>query len=450
MTDIDALVRRGLAVAADDAVAPTPPDRAAAVVERARARRRSRRGLAVAAVAATVVAVVGAAVAITVSDRDRVGIVADDPTTTALSMTTFEGTVTTLLPPTTVPPAPVGPEPDGVAPEADPSAFADLGPGWHDLDPGPVPPVDGTGITWTGRDVVVVVPDGDAWAYEPRTATWRAIATAPAMTGPVDLVWTGREVVAVGSGADAASAAWDPIADAWRSLGPVPTAPWILAAMGTDGPGREGALHWTGERVVDVGRMTVLDPDGGTWRTAPSLTRSILEFVGLLTAVPTVVDGEVVIVSYQGPGIILDPVANRWRYVEGPPEDLVPSEANDPQSVSVPDGDGGLLLIADLPGSGRPGRVLRYQPANDAWSDRGELAAIDVDPLVRCPSGAWSVAGTIVVGGCGSGPMAVLRAGGWSEEAPPEARYRAVTVAGGALVAWSAGEQPARLQVWLP
>lgn len=452
MTDIDTLVRRGLSTASVDAVAPTSPERAVALVERARSRRRSRRGVAVAAVAATVLAVVGAAVAITVSDADRVGVVADDPTTSRPSPTTHEGSPgsVTTFPGTTTPPEPVGPEPGGEAPAPDPTAFAGLTAGWHDLDPGPVPAIAGSGITWTGRDVVIVIPSGEAWAYEPHTATWRAVATAPPMVAPVDLVWTGREVVAVGSGPQAASAAWDPVADAWRSLGPVPTAPWIRSAMGTDGPGREGALYWTGERVVDVGRMTVLDPDGGTWETAPSLDRSILEFVGLLTAVPAVVDGEVVIVSYQGPGIVLDPVANRWRYVAGPSEDDIPAFATDPQSVSVADGDGGLLLIADRPGSGRPGRVLRYDVAADRWTDRGELEAIDVDPLVRCPSGAWSVAGTIVVGGCGDGPMAVLRAGGWSGEAPPEARYGAVTVAEGALVAWSAGDQPPRLQVWLP
>jgi hypothetical protein len=121
---------------------------------------------------------------------------------------------------------------------------------------------------WTGTEMLVFggrdAKDafGDGAAFDPKTATWRKLASkgAPSARSSPGAVWTGRELVVVAGRGPAGKPrddafAYDPAKDAWRPLGKLaprdePTAVWTgeqIVVWGGVGP----AATPRGERLVD-------------------------------------------------------------------------------------------------------------------------------------------------------------------------------------------------------
>ncbi len=106
---------------------------------------------------------------------------------------------------------------------------------------------------WTGRELILLVsgfnPDGKPWpaklaraaAYDPAANAWRRIAPLPeAGDGSLGTaVWDGRELLLVAAGRNAQSAyAYDPATNRWRPRASLPA------------PRRGGTAVWTGTRLV--------------------------------------------------------------------------------------------------------------------------------------------------------------------------------------------------------
>jgi hypothetical protein len=136
---------------------------------------------------------------------------------------------------------------------------------------------------WTGTELILLarstfgagsaqLPDG--LAYAPATRRWRVLPDPPPdlplRGGPVGAVWTGREVIVVRSAGP--PIAYDPDADAWRPLAPLPHG--VVSNL-------DPAPVWTGAEVlvwnagsrdqaankpVDGGTGAAYDPRGNRWR----------------------------------------------------------------------------------------------------------------------------------------------------------------------------------------
>ena len=157
---------------------------------------------------------------------------------------------------------------------------------WRALHPFPGPRGNFEGkyhAVWTGRLMLVVGPFDDQ-SYDPQTGRWRKLPQ-PAMSHPFGVVaWTGRELVSWGGGCcgDASDdgVAFDPATNRWRKLAPSPLAP-------SNGP--QGA--WDGRELVvlvsgfdpdgnpypaRLARAAAYDPQTNTWRriAAPPAARS--------------------------------------------------------------------------------------------------------------------------------------------------------------------------------
>src|SRR5690606_15246349 len=115
--------------------------------------------------------------------------------------------------------------------------------GWHERDPGPLPPRSGAAVVYADDELFVFGggPHTDAAAYDPATDQWREIADTPLGEGgwgpegrPVEAVWTGSEIVAVsrepmldlatGGPHPRHAASYDPENDRWQLL-PSPPPP---------------------------------------------------------------------------------------------------------------------------------------------------------------------------------------------------------------------------------
>lgn len=169
------------------------------------------------------------------------------------------------------------------APSDDPT-FG-YGPGWHDLDPGPLSGRTGVAVAWTGTELIVVGGTTvdrsgepqvlrDGAAYDPATRTWRSIPALPARGAPGDgpeaggarleAIWTGTEMLVVEiSALSLASrprgnaryvAAFDPATDTWRV-----TASWTEGELMSVGAA-DFALHWTGSEVLFADALVAYDP----------------------------------------------------------------------------------------------------------------------------------------------------------------------------------------------
>lgn len=160
---------------------------------------------------------------------------------------------------------------------ADGAAFDPASNRWRTIAASPLPGSDDPATVWTGRELLVwggnTVDGGffdDGAAYDPAADRWRALAPAPLTprTAP-GTVWTGREMVIWGGiglpgDTDAGpldqiiqrrtllnplddGAAYDPVADRWRPLEPVPLLGRGFPMAIWDG---EGMLMWGGLVVV--------------------------------------------------------------------------------------------------------------------------------------------------------------------------------------------------------
>jgi hypothetical protein len=115
----------------------------------------------------------------------------------------------------------------------------------------------------------------DLWAYAPAAGRWSALPAPPEAVREVSanagMTWTGREVVIVGAREESVAGRrrfvtragrYDPDRADWAPFDPPPR------PRGAD-LGRAGAVGWTGAALVEPGNA-VYDPDAGRWLRLPA------------------------------------------------------------------------------------------------------------------------------------------------------------------------------------
>lgn len=135
-------------------------------------------------------------------------------------------------------------------------------------------------LVWGGYSDELLAALGDGAAYDPVADTWRPIAESPLSARLVDGVWTGSEMVLLagrssnsnGMMAYGDGAAYDPVADAWRSVADGPAHPgaqlvfadpWVLFfAKGSYSVYDVAADEWL-ETVTGAGMC--FDPSSPVW-----------------------------------------------------------------------------------------------------------------------------------------------------------------------------------------
>jgi hypothetical protein len=244
----------------------------------------------------------------------------------------------------------------------DPSARA-----WRRLpSPPETPSYCRRGAVWSGSEMLVW--GCGSTAFDPETNHWRRLPRAPSGEGIV--VWTGREMIGWGGGCcgDAWSdgAAYDPSADTWRKLAKSPLAP-SQGALGA-WTGRELVLFVSGTNPAEgkpwpprFARAAAYDPAADTWRRIAPLPIGGLRFGGT-----AVWDGhEVLVVGAGAKGLAAlayDPAANRWRR-------LAPLPSGSTDASAVWTGERLLVWGSPFDASGtQEADGLAYDPTTDRWS----------------------------------------------------------------------------------
>jgi hypothetical protein len=367
MIDLDQQIRDGLVDASADVGASRPADLAFRLVAIRTRRRRTTRRRAL-ALAAAIVLIAGMTVAVAGSRHGDQAQVITGP--------------------------------------GEPKGFADLGPGWHVLDTGPVPGMSRAVLAWTGHELLVA-GSGAMYAYDPNTAAWQRLAPPP--FEPDGMVWTGEALVATGQsstgGAPALSAWWDPTGDQWHDIGTVPVAPGLVAA-GSRGPTSNDygdSLVWTGQRVIDSTHGAVLDP--GSWRWSDlAMPSNVIAYSGLLTTNP-VWDG------HEQAGLAWSALGTSYREVPGVPAALT-GEAGVSRNTSAVAAAGSVVLV---PGTDT-GRAAELDPTTGSWTALPRVPGMRASE--GCPKELASVGEDVLVAPCdGSDPL-FLRGGRWQTTGP--------------------------------
>jgi hypothetical protein len=377
--------------------------------------------------------------------------------------------------------------PAGVSALVDP-ILAQLGPGWHELDAGPLPAGNVLAMAWTGSDFVVairpVTPGGarlgvQTFAFGARGGGWRALPPMPASFVPgsgLGLAWTGTDLVAVSAARGASAAAWNPGTDTWRDIAAPPVAPALLAANGSaDVPGktsREGGpfLVWTGQRVIDLGHGAAWDPVTGAWTLVPF--RDNLPSFGYLASTDPVWDGtELVLAAWSpGHGLARDPSGESLRDVPAPP---VEWQGPGGGPAAATDLSGRVLVVTSSAGAGSldartgvwtrepslpagtPPAVPELSAGSDAESGAGQAAVGRFPAVPVCPLQVLTVAGQAVVPPCTTNPGLVLTGAGWAPMAAepvasPGCCDQHWTAAGDLLLSVETTPAATRLLAWVP
>jgi hypothetical protein len=196
---------------------------------------------------------------------------------------------------------------------------------WRTLPAGPLSARAPVATVWTGTEMIVWgstrrdKPGArDGAAFDPRANQWRTIAAAPAALNLAgwpspSTVWTGREMIVIGSHLDgnnlstrpnATGLAYDPAADAWRTLPPVRLSPQASAAAWTG----SGVLAWD----YDL-RAALYNPERNAWRRLPGPPMDACEMYPDLAA-----NGRVAFARGCGDAL-WDLAAGRWVKVQRAP-----------------------------------------------------------------------------------------------------------------------------------
>jgi hypothetical protein len=309
---------------------------------------------------------------------------------------------------------------------SEPSGFAGWEPGWHTIDPGPVPAMNGAQMTWMGERLIVsgrhFPSDGETvaqiFSYEPATREWTELPRPPRTTNRI--VAAGDTLVVVGfdDGFPTASvrewATLAPGADEWTSHGPVPESP-VLAQAGVTGvgAGRE-QLVWTGARVIDVGLGVVLDPATGEAAELP-MPEDIYAYSQLLSGTPVWTGEQVVLSSWStGPGLAWDATGIGWQDVPGPVVDGWPPSSGSAAPAAPLGSD--VMLVSES--TKTTGFAASLNTSTGEWT---RLSDIPGGSFTTCPYRLTAVGDTPIVQPCDNGYGAPLRLVGdtWSEIGSP-------------------------------
>lgn len=305
---------------------------------------------------------------------------------------------------------------------SEPSGFAGWEPGWHTIDPGPVPAMNGAQMTWTGERLIV--SGHRIFSYDPVTREWTELPRPPRETNRI--VAAGDTLVVVGfdDGFPAASvqewATLAPGADEWTSHGPVPESPALAQAGVTGvGAGRE-QLVWTGARVIDVGLGAVLDPATGDATELP-MPEDIYAYSQLLSATPVWTGEQVVLSSWSDrPGLAWDALGTDWQDVPGPVADDWPRSSGSASPAALLGSD--VIVVSEGTEDGSVPSQIGYSasldPGTQEWT---RLSDIPGPSNTTCPYRLTAVGDTPIVQPCDNGYGTPLRLVGdtWSEIGSP-------------------------------
>jgi hypothetical protein len=166
---------------------------------------------------------------------------------------------------------------------------------------------------WTGREMIVWGGYTENWrqgtppvgaAYNPTTDRWRTIAQAPLRWGQTrtSVITDSEWVVAVTTKREMVLAGYDPRADSWRLLPPLPV-----------GPRDDIRLLWAGNSLLflEGDGMFRLAADTGSWvRSNARPVGTQVVWTGL----------ELISLAGHSAGALAryDPAADEWRDIEGP------------------------------------------------------------------------------------------------------------------------------------
>jgi hypothetical protein len=250
---------------------------------------------------------------------------------------------------------------------------------WRVLPAAPVSGRVGAAAVWAGDRLVVwggfSGPDralDDGAAYLPGQDTWLRLPPAPITArGDVTAVWTGREVLIIGgaervgrpgrvSGVQRDGAAYDPVANRWRTIPAVPDGVWPLRDRGVWPIRERFAGTWTGEALFVWGRDVALyHPATDVWQHVPAPLTGVR--IGGGVAAVRVGDQVVVI----GLATRDDPETFGLRYdsssgMFGPVPGLLSDPMNRPRQVVATDADV-LVLQTD------PDRAAVWSPGAATW-----------------------------------------------------------------------------------
>lgn len=335
-----------------------------------------------------------------------------------------------------------GPSPTSIevtGPTTSEDAFG-YGPGWYDLDPGPLEPRSGGASVWTGDELVVLGGErhADGAAYDPVARRWRRLPPSPLPAGVPEVVWTGEEVVAVVTEPErlvGVVAAYDPDEDAWRTLGEAPP---------PAGPRLPG-LVWTGDRVVVLASLATLDPATREWDDllAPGVPFPYSPWAAWAWT------GEELVIAEPGHDTLVHrPRDRRTRLLPAPP-DPSPGVRLAAAAVAV----GGEVVLVD-----ESGATTTLDVGTERWSEPAMVA-----PIAQvCRPDAVAVGDRVVVDLC-TGLYERVAGGAWRavEGAGSTAGtccYPDLAPAGEALFRWASGDDEAndpaaphrRFRLWVP
>lgn len=412
--------------AATDQIEPSPDlDTRVRAIVSARERRR-RRPLAIAAIGAAVLAIAGVATIVATDGEEGTGRVVTAGPDHANEARWAESTPLPLgarREPTIVwtgreaivwggiPDPPQGGDGGDLA-SADGARLDLATDAWRRLAGAPLAGRYGHVAVWTGTEMIVwggvVNPSGraadgtspnDGAAYDPAMDRWRRIAPSPlappsatSLGSGQQAVWAGTEMLVWATNTDrgGAGAAYDPSADSWRLLPPLPGR-----------PGAPRSLVWTGEVVLAFPRSTsaarpgstvpggpagpsgpgqfgvpvvsyeadIFDPKEGSWRALPPSQLS----PGIGTARATWTGRDFVVVGAQLAGQDLSPgmrASARYRPTDDAWYAIAPLPFAGPFSAVVQEWTGDEVLVVGLRQAVQEGSVLvaaAYSPRDDRW-----------------------------------------------------------------------------------
>ncbi|MGB3410848.1 MAG: hypothetical protein WBA45_06580 [Microthrixaceae bacterium] len=322
-------------------------------------------------------------------------------------------------------------------------------PGWHAIDPGPVPAMQSTTLLSVGGRIIVAgvpmaeedlkaSPVGEVrgpsgpqiiklFAFDPIKGQWSELPSPPGVNARV--VAYGDELVAVvndnsepgGSGyrwvtldlmsergrqgeqGDEPQLEWDGRRLKWQDRGEVQVSSELSSLVGVGGfldPDAGSQLISTGDRIIDVGLGSVLDPSTGEAMEL-ALPPNFWEFIHLQRATPQWTGERRLIFATwgSGPGLSWNSLGSEWSEIPGAPIaageelDFVP---NFLQSTTTT-WDGQVVLVA--PRIGKTALAAKFDPRTGDWTSlpdvpkangpacRPELASIGREIVVQpCPT----------------------------------------------------------------
>lgn len=276
------------------------------------------------------------------------------------------------------------------SPSASPTAelpaleVAELGGGWRRTPAGPFGAIDLPG-GWTGTEVVVVDPDQKrrAASYNPGLDLWDQAARPPwRLSTGARAHWTGTELVFVEprGAARRGLAAYDPLADGWRTTAPSPINEVVSSA-------------WAGDALVVIsamGRTATYDPATDTWTELPPLP---LAESTLDDQTPPAISlhstGEGVLALTGGDQVAFTPLDRddaEWGQASVGPLSLTAAHplwtGEAFVFLTAADADQAEAALESLPGG------ARYQPEDQGWTVIENPCGIDTsdafwaDPLI--------------------------------------------------------------------